>query len=82
MNLSKVSTSPQSIEDYREFIPDDQYEAVKKLSKKLKGLRVAHINATPEGGGVAEILKSLVPLMASVGLEAEWYVVPPKEDFF
>jgi trehalose synthase len=48
----------------------------------LRGLRVVHINATADGGGVAEILRSLVPLLRDVGLDACWYVLPPDDDFF
>src|SRR5205823_1128371 len=35
-----------------------------------------------DGGGVAEILASLVPLSRDVGLEAEWYTLPPDGPFF
>src|SRR5207253_275872 len=45
-------------------------------------LRVAHINATPSGGGVAEILRSIVPLMQCIGLDVSWYVLPPEDAFF
>ena len=41
-----------------------------------------HVNATPAGGGVAEILKSLVPLMRGLGIDAEWYAIEPDESFF
>lgn len=83
MGLPKVSTSTKLIGEYRRLIPKDQYRDILRFSKKLKkNLRVVHINATPKGGGVSEILKSLVPLMQGVGINAEWYVVPPKEEFF
>lgn len=39
------------------------------------GLKVLHVNATYYGGGVAEILHSLVPLMNSVGLDVKWSVI-------
>jgi trehalose synthase len=52
------------------------------MAEPLRGLRVVHINATPDGGGVAEILRSLVPLSRSLGLDARWYVLPPDDGFF
>jgi len=55
---------------------------VGSAAERLAGLRVVHINATPFGGGVAEILKSLVPMMNDLGLEATWYVLDPDEAFF
>jgi len=58
------------------------FSEIKQISKDLKGLKVFHVNATPRGGGVAEILKSLVPLMKGVGLKADWYTIPPRNNFF
>ena len=78
--LQKVKLSPQSLGDYKGVIPEEQYKSCQKISRKLKGLKVAHINATAQGGGVAEILSSLVPLMNGVGMKAEWYVMPPPRD--
>lgn len=80
--LPLVKTPIQHIEKYRNLISKDIFKEIKRLSRDLKGLKVFHINATPRGGGVAEILKSLVPLMKGVGLNAEWYTIPPRNNFF
>ena len=80
--LPKVKTPIQKLDKYRSFIPKKQFEEIENLSKDLKGLKVNLVNSTPRGGGVAEILKSLVPLMKGVGLKAEWYTIPGREDFF
>lgn len=80
--LPRVKTSTRKLEKYRRFISDELFEEIRKLAQELKGLRVFHVNATPRGGGVAEILKTLVPLMKGVGLKAKWYTIPPREDFF
>ena len=45
-------------------------------------MRVVHVNSTARGGGVAEILRSLVPLMRDVGLDAQWMVMPGDDAFF
>lgn len=83
--LEKVSTKSLlgiSLREYKKLIPEEQYKQIKKISKKLKGLKIVHINATPVGGGPAEILKGLVPLMREVGLNVDWYVMPPRPEFF
>ena len=41
-----------------------------------------HINATSFGGGVAEILYTLVPLMRDVGLDAEWRIIMAEQEFY
>jgi len=53
-----------------------------RLGKKLKGRRIVHVNSTREGGGVAEILEWMVPLMRDVGLDASWEVLQGTEEFF
>ena len=80
--LPLVKTNHQKLENYKELISEELFQEIKDLAKDLKGLRVFQVNATPRGGGVAELLKSLVPLMKGVGLKAEWYTIPPREDFF
>jgi trehalose synthase len=52
------------------------------LGRKLKGLRIVHVNSTREGGGVAEILTWMTPLMCDLGMEARWEVIEGTEEFF
>ena len=80
--LPLVKTNHQKLEKYRGLISEDLFEEITKLAKGLKGLRVFQVNATPRGGGVAELLKSLVPLMKGIGIKTEWYTIPPREGFF
>jgi trehalose synthase len=80
--LPLVRTNHQKLEDYRELISGDLFEEITRLAKDLKNLRVFQVNATPRGGGVAELLRSLVPLMKGIGIKTEWYTIPPREDFF
>nr|MDO8063735.1 hypothetical protein [Candidatus Freyrarchaeum guaymaensis] len=58
------------IRDYEPIVGRDEVESIVSLAERVKGARVIHVNATAYGGGVAEILKSLVPLARSVGLNA------------
>ena len=57
-------------------------EEIRALAEPLQGRRVVHVSATAFGGGVSEILYTLVPLMKDVGLEAEWQVIYGREEFF
>jgi len=73
---------PLRIRDYRGIALDEQLEQVETLASELKGMKVVHVNSTANGGGVAEILRSLVPLMRDAGLDAQWLVMPGDEGFF
>jgi trehalose synthase len=55
------------LKDYEGIVKEGQIEIVHQLGEKLKGKSVTHVNSTPFGGGVAEILHSLVPLMMCTG---------------
>ena len=74
--LPLVETPTFSLKKYKGIISDELFREVKALAKDLKGLKVVIINATPRGGGVAEILTSLVPLMKGIGLDAHWHILP------
>jgi trehalose synthase len=80
--LEKVQLRGKSLEAYRGIVSDDLLTDIVGLADDLKGARVVHINATAFGGGVAEMLQSLVPLMCDVGLEAEWQVIAGDGEFF
>jgi hypothetical protein len=49
--LHRVRLAPVTIESYREVVPTEQIDELIRLGHRLRGLRVAHINATPYGGG-------------------------------
>jgi trehalose synthase len=80
--LQRVRTSPLALSAYNAYLHRALTAKIEALAEPLRGLRVVHINATPDGGGVAEILRSLVPLSRSVGVDARWYVLPPDDTFF
>ena len=65
--LQRVNAGNKSLADYRSIIRRELYAELQGLSERLKGARVLHVNATSFGGGVAEILYTLVPLMRDVG---------------
>jgi trehalose synthase len=80
--LLHVEAPPLALAAYRRCAGRAALERIAALAAPLRGLRVVHINATAQGGGVAEILRSLVPLSRSVGLDARWSVLPPDDAFF
>lgn len=80
--LEPVVTCIKKFEEYRPIIGEEAYAGLKSLAEPLRGARVLHVNATPYGGGVAEMLQVLVPLMNDAGLEAEWRVINGSDDFF
>lgn len=80
--LPPVKTPVKKLEAYKKIISNNLFKEVQELSRELKGLKIVMINATAQGGGVAEILQSLIPLMKGLGLDASWHVLPPDQNFF
>jgi len=80
--LGSVPTTPKSIEAYRAVIGDERMEEILGFAQQLRGARVLHVNATAFGGGVAEILATLIPLMNDIGLDADWQVIRGADEFF
>jgi trehalose synthase len=80
--LEVVETEKKLLDDYINIVGKKEIEEIKRLALPLMEKKVIHINATSYGGGVAEILSTLVPLMKDVGLEAEWQVIKGSDDFF
>lgn len=72
----------KSVDEYRPIVGDRVIGEIYAKARSLQGKRVVHINSTAQGGGVAEILSSLVPLMNDVGIEADWRVLHGTSDFF
>ncbi len=80
--LEQVSVKPKHLEDYRPIIGGARIESILEMAARFKGARLLHINATAFGGGVAEILHTLVPLMRDVGIDAQWQVIRGQDEFF
>jgi len=80
--MEEVRVAEKRLSEYRAIIGPGAFAELQALAAKLKGKRVAHVNATPYGGGVAELLHSLVPLMADLGLDVHWFVLSGSNPFF
>ncbi len=77
-----VPVERKRLDAYRPIVGARVLQAIRALAAPLQGQRVTHINATAFGGGVAEILQTLVPLMQDVGLDASWQVIEGSDEFF
>ena len=71
-----------SLENFRYIVPDDTLAKIYARARKLYGKHIVHINSTYQGGGVAEILYSLVLLMNDVGIDTGWRILHGSPDFF
>lgn len=70
------------LEDYSKITGEDVIDHLSQLSHVLKGIRIVHVNSTQTGGGVAEILHKLVPLMRELGIQTDWEVITGNDEFF
>src|ERR1035437_978353 len=80
--LQPVAVAHKNLSDYASIVGRPLVDEIQALAERVQGKRVLHLSATAFGGGVAEILNTLVPLMVDVGLECEWQVVYGREEFF
>ena len=80
--LQLVNVGHKSLADYATIATRGLMDEIRRLAAPLEGKRVAHLSATAFGGGVAEINYTLVPLMVSAGLDAEWRIIRGAEEFY
>jgi len=70
------------IDKYTGISPKGDLTLLKRLGEKLGGKSFLHVNSTKEGGGVAEILHRMVPILSGLGIDARWNVLEGDETFF
>ncbi len=80
--LAKVKLQDKSLTDYAPIVGEQVIESIRQAAEPLRDARVLHVNATAFGGGVAEMLYTLLPLKRDVGLDAEWRVIEGTDEFF
>lgn len=80
--LHRVPVSPRDLEDYRPLVASELVEEVRDLAAQLRGVRVIQVSSTAMGGGVAELLQSLVPLERGLGIDVEWRLLCPDDRLF
>ncbi len=71
-----------SLSDYREVVGRNVIEELYILASHVGGRSIKMVNSTAVGGGVAEMLHRVVPLLDELGVEAKWEVIKGGDDFF
>jgi trehalose synthase len=80
--LQHVNVGHKSLADYASLQGREVMDEIAELREPLAGLRVLHLSATAFGGGVAEILYTIVPLMRDAGLDVDWRIISGHDAFF
>ena len=75
-------TMHASLDAYEPIVGRQVVDELRYLAERVRGRRVQHINSTAAGGGVAEILHRLVPLLQELGLPTRWDVIKGNDAFF
>ncbi len=68
--------------DYRDFIGESKVSEIYRKGSKLSKYHILQISSTYYGGEVAEILKSITPLLNEIGVNAGWRSIVGNVDFF
>src|SRR6185503_4843425 len=74
--------APPRFEDYGPIIGKPELDEIRFLARHLRGKTVKMVNSTAVGGGVAEILNRLIPLMEELEVHTKWEVITGGNDFF
>jgi len=70
------------IEEYTPIVGQAVIDELRLLGERLAGRRIKNVNSTAVGGGVAEILMRMIPLLGQLGVNAEWDVIRGDDHFF
>ena len=71
-----------ALDEYHEVSPKGTVDFLYRLSDLVKGRSIVHVNAVRYGGGAAELLRRLVPMMTALGIEARWEVIAGTQEYF
>jgi trehalose synthase len=71
-----------NIKDYEKIVGSQDISEIYRLAEKLKDIKVTNINSTAVGGGVAEILSKMVPLLNQLGVKTSWEIIKGDQKFF
>ncbi|OUM93046.1 MAG: glycosyl transferase family 1 [Firmicutes bacterium ZCTH02-B6] len=83
MTLEAAATVKQpTLADYAAVVGEQAIRQLERLAEPFRGKKFVHVNSTRVGGGVAEILDKMVPLMRELGIDATWEVITGTPDFF
>ena len=71
-----------NLSDYSGISPKSDLQLIYRLADKLSSKQFLHINSTKAGGGVAEILNRMTPLLSRLGIVVRWEVIQGDQRFF
>ncbi len=71
-----------NLEHYRGISEPGDLRAIEHMARRLKGRSFLHVNSTAEGGGVAELLQRMIPLIKGLGIDVRWEVMKGTRPFF
>jgi len=71
-----------SLDQYAPIVGKSAVEELKLIAGKLQGKVVQNINSTFSGGGVAEILNRIIPLLQQLGIDARWSIIEAAPEFY
>ena len=71
-----------ALKDYQDIVGKKIINQIKSLARLSKGKKVVMVNSTKDGGGVAEILHRLIPLLNELGVDCRWEIIEGNDDFF
>ena len=80
--LEHVDVGPRPLKQYEPIVGEEVVEEIEGLALPLRGARIAQINATTYGGGVSELLRSIVPLYRGLGIHCDWKLISAEPQFF
>jgi trehalose synthase len=80
--METITMNTMKIDDYIPIVGQATIDDLKFLAEKIKGKVIQHINSTSVGGGVAEILNRMLPLLKELGVDARWDLIKGGDDFF
>jgi trehalose synthase len=70
------------LDKYAAVVGEDVIRQIQQLAKPLRGKKVVHVNSTRQGGGVAEILDKMVPLMRELEMDTRWEIISGEGRFY
>ena len=70
------------IDDYRAVAPPGTVDIILKLAERVQGRRFLHVSGGRFGGGAAEMLRTIVPILTDLGLDAGWEITGGDPGFY
>src|SRR5215475_6271144 len=80
--MPPTPTPPPHLDDYRPIVGQSQLDTLHFLAKEVRGKTIKMVNSTAMGGGVAEMLNRMVPLLSELEVPTHWDVITGGNGFF